>query len=207
MTVVFDDRSHWEYLFKDYWIEQNEKLCLTSEELAQANNPWKECDADDKQETPAEIHESDVQVGNGSDGSFGNVGASSSKKKKTKKRLKASAKEKESDTDITTGKPDASKPKRKTKRRMKPQIKGANSDSDNSTGNRGKTASRRKKAKKQSKSPDNEGDLASQTAASGEGGGAQASTEWASKELLDLVMHMKNGDSSLLSPLKCRSFC
>ncbi|GAB4849548.1 hypothetical protein Ancab_004342, partial [Ancistrocladus abbreviatus] len=106
--VVFDDRSHWEYLFKDYWIEQKEKLCVTSEELAQAKNPWKECDADDKQETPAEIHEADVQVGNGSDSSFGNVGASSSKNKKNKKRLKASAKEKESDTDITTGKPDAS---------------------------------------------------------------------------------------------------
>ncbi|GAB4853839.1 hypothetical protein Ancab_018048 [Ancistrocladus abbreviatus] len=197
--VVFDDKSQWEFLFKDYWIEQKEKLSITSEELAQAQNPWKGCDADDKQETPAEIHDSDIEAGNGSDSSFGDVGGTSSKRKKNNKQLKSSAKEKDSDTDSSTGKPDVSKTKGKAKRRMKPPTKGANSDSDNSTGHQGKTVSRRKKAKKLSKSHGNVGDLTSQTAASGEGVGAQGSTEWASKELLELVMYMRNGDRSVLS--------
>ncbi|XP_060191507.1 zinc finger CCCH domain-containing protein 44-like [Lycium barbarum] len=40
--VDFDDKSSWEYLFKVYWVILKEKLSLTLDELVQAKNPWKE---------------------------------------------------------------------------------------------------------------------------------------------------------------------
>ncbi|CAI9786390.1 unnamed protein product [Fraxinus pennsylvanica] len=39
--IDFDDRSSWEYLFKDYYIELKSKLNLSSVEVADAKNPWK----------------------------------------------------------------------------------------------------------------------------------------------------------------------
>lgn len=38
----FDDSRNWEYLFKIYWISLKEELSLTSKEIAEAKNPWKE---------------------------------------------------------------------------------------------------------------------------------------------------------------------
>ncbi|OIT33268.1 zinc finger ccch domain-containing protein 19 [Nicotiana attenuata] len=45
VQVDFDDKSSWEYLFKVYWVILKEKLSLTLDELLQAKNPWKESDA------------------------------------------------------------------------------------------------------------------------------------------------------------------
>ncbi|CAN4123531.1 unnamed protein product [Withania somnifera] len=44
VQVDFDDKSSWEYLFKVYWMYLKEKLSLTQSELIQAKNPWKEPD-------------------------------------------------------------------------------------------------------------------------------------------------------------------
>ncbi|KAK4346905.1 hypothetical protein RND71_033244 [Anisodus tanguticus] len=45
VQVDFDDKTSWEYLFKVYWVILKEKLSLTLDELVQAKNPWKESDA------------------------------------------------------------------------------------------------------------------------------------------------------------------
>ncbi|XP_059281338.1 zinc finger CCCH domain-containing protein 44-like [Lycium ferocissimum] len=45
VQVDFDDKSNWEYLFKVYWMFLKEKLSLTQSELIQAKNPWKGSDA------------------------------------------------------------------------------------------------------------------------------------------------------------------
>ncbi|KAL0378369.1 UNVERIFIED_CONTAM: Zinc finger CCCH domain-containing protein 44 [Sesamum radiatum] len=42
VQVDFDDKSSWEYLFKVYWVYLKEKLSLTLSELTQAKKPWKD---------------------------------------------------------------------------------------------------------------------------------------------------------------------
>ncbi|KAK6136697.1 hypothetical protein DH2020_029525 [Rehmannia glutinosa] len=42
--IDFDDKSSWEFLFKDYYIELKAKLSLSSVEIAEAKNPWKGAD-------------------------------------------------------------------------------------------------------------------------------------------------------------------
>ncbi|GAV60263.1 SWIB domain-containing protein/GYF domain-containing protein/Plus-3 domain-containing protein [Cephalotus follicularis] len=135
--VDFDDKSSWEYLFKDYWIDLKERLCLTSDELAQAKNPWKGSDLHaGKRESPDEIFDANNDGGSASDSSAGNAEAPVSKRRKAKKRSKSRAK----------------------------------------------------------------GDSPSTVAAiGGERTYTADSVEWASKELLEFVMHMKNGEKSVLS--------
>lgn len=41
IKVDFDDKLSWEYLFKMYWLQLKEKLSFTLSELTQAKNPWK----------------------------------------------------------------------------------------------------------------------------------------------------------------------
>ncbi|KAA8536046.1 hypothetical protein F0562_028524 [Nyssa sinensis] len=135
--VDFDDKSSWEYLFKDYWIDLKAKLSLSLDELAQAKNPWKGSDVlAGKQESPEELYDATNDGDSGSDSS---------------ENL------------------ELSKPKRR-------------------------------KAKKRSKSVTKEEDLPSASVANGaEGSSTPGNTEWASKELQEFVMHMKNGDKSVLS--------
>lgn len=74
------------------------------------------------------------------------------------------------------------------------------SDSDSSYENVGSSRSRRRKGKKRAKSRSKEGN--SYTAATVLGAdrpSADDRSEWASKELLEFVMHMRNGDTSILS--------
>ncbi|KAH6810220.1 zinc finger CCCH domain-containing protein 44 [Perilla frutescens var. frutescens] len=41
IQVDFDDKLSWEYLFKMYWVPLKESLSLTLSELTQAKSPWK----------------------------------------------------------------------------------------------------------------------------------------------------------------------
>ncbi|XP_057966122.1 zinc finger CCCH domain-containing protein 19 [Malania oleifera] len=133
--VDFDDRSSWEYLFKDYWMDLKGRLCFSSDELEQAKNPWKGSDViAGKEESPPELYDANNDVG--------------------------------SDTESSADNLEESKPKRR-------------------------------RAKKPSKLLPQDG--VSPSAAVAEGSAVPGSTEWASKELLEFVMHMKNGDKSVLS--------
>ncbi|KAE8672857.1 Zinc finger CCCH domain-containing protein 19 [Hibiscus syriacus] len=75
-------------------------------------------------------------------------------------------------------------------------------DSDNSSGNVEVTVSKRRKTRSQSKARAREGDSPSTLAASGEGASADENAEWASKELLEVVTNMRNGDKSVLSRME-----
>ncbi|KAI4297677.1 hypothetical protein L6164_037558 [Bauhinia variegata] len=84
------------------------------------------------------------------------------------------------------------------------ELYDANNDrgshSDSSSENVEMTNSKRRKAKKRMKSRSKGGDSQSTvTAMDTEGSFADDSSEWASKELLEFVMHMRNGDVSVLS--------
>ncbi|GFP85933.1 zinc finger CCCH domain-containing protein 19 [Phtheirospermum japonicum] len=127
--VDFDDKSSWEFLFKDYYIELKAKLSLSSDEIAEAKNPWKGADTSgpSKQESDAN------DGGSGSDDSTENL--------------------------------ETIRPKRRKVRRQSKRL--SRGDESASTG------------KKAVSAPDN--------------------TEWASKELLEFVSHMNDGDTSYLS--------
>ncbi|XP_050363105.1 zinc finger CCCH domain-containing protein 19 isoform X2 [Argentina anserina] len=135
VSVDFDDKSSWEYLFKDYWIDLKERLSLTLKDLSQAKNPWKGSAVHaNKHGSHDEPYDASNNGGSDSDNSE-NLDLTNSKRRKGKKRLKTRA-------------------------------KGKNSSSP----------------------------------ASGSGGrSADEYTNWASKELLEFVMHMRKGDSSALS--------
>lgn len=135
--VDFDDKSSWEYLFKDYWIDLKGKLDLTLDELTQAKNPYKGSDTVTlKSEVADESYDVDNDnEGSNSDDSSGKIEPTISKRKKPKKRL------------------------------SKTQTKGGEASS------------------------------AAVPIETSQPGGY----EWASKELLDFVMHMRNGDKSVLS--------
>ncbi|MED6204310.1 hypothetical protein PIB30_008129 [Stylosanthes scabra] len=92
--VDFDDRSSWEYLFKDYYIDLKEKLSLTFDELTQAKNPWKGSDVLPSKEGSAdEFLDANNDRGSDSDSSYENVDLSRPKRKKGKKRTKSRSKE------------------------------------------------------------------------------------------------------------------
>ncbi|KAH7517745.1 hypothetical protein FEM48_Zijuj09G0096900 [Ziziphus jujuba var. spinosa] len=136
--IDFDDKSSWEYLFKDYWIDLKERLSLTLNDLVEAKNPWKGSDPHAyKQESPDEPFDANNDGGSGSDGSMGNFEPSNSKRRKAKKRLKSRGRGKDSRSTIT--------------------------------------------------------------ATVAEGPSVDDSGGWASKELLEFVMHMRNGDKSVVS--------
>ncbi|GKV21058.1 hypothetical protein SLEP1_g31084 [Rubroshorea leprosula] len=137
--VDFDDKSSWEYLFKDYWIDLKGQLSITSDELAKAKNLWKGSELQaSKQELPHEPYDSNNDIVSGSDGV--NAEVSLPKRRKTRSQSKSRAREGDSPSTIT--------------------VLGA------------------------------------------EGASVGGKNEWASQELLDVVMHMRNGDKSVLSRIE-----
>ncbi|KAH9623009.1 hypothetical protein KSS87_009632 [Heliosperma pusillum] len=169
---AFSDKSSWEYLFKDYWLEQKEKLCISSDELSNAKNPSK---ASDKHQPSVEGNN---DAGSDSDSLDENSELNASKRKKSKKNSKSVDNDSDNSSEKNTG-----SGKRKSKRRLRSHHKDvSNSDSEHSSPD----TSRRRggKARKLSKSRSK---------------GAQSKVEWASKELLEFITHMKNGDQSVLT--------
>ncbi|XP_077220015.1 uncharacterized protein LOC143854114 [Tasmannia lanceolata] len=136
--IDFDDKSNWEYLFKEYWLELKGKLSLTSEELTRAINPRKGPGGLPRnEESSDELYDANNDPGSSSDISSGNLEVGNSARKKGTKRSKSSTIEEDSPSAIK------------------------------SSGTGGKSVVQ--------------------------------DTEWASKELLEFVAHMKDGDKSVLS--------
>ncbi|XP_010919390.1 uncharacterized protein [Elaeis guineensis] len=133
-AVDFNDRNSWEYLFKEYWLDQKRKLVLTLEELKNAKNLWKG---------------SGVSAYNGESSD---------------------------------------------------ELYNANDDqedsSESSSGYHDGSASSRKKVRKHRNTVDDE---SSAKEVDGEMTSMPEYPEWASQELLEFVVHMKNGDKSVLT--------
>lgn len=132
--VNFDDKSSWEFLFKEYWVDLKGKLELTPDELTQAKNPMKGSNTSArKAESSEELYDANDDKGSETDGSSEHLEVNSSKKKKARGRPR-----KDVVPPSTTHVPS---------------------------------------------------------------GGISLSTDadWASKELLEFVAHMKNGDKSVLT--------
>ncbi|KAG8368180.1 hypothetical protein BUALT_Bualt15G0018300 [Buddleja alternifolia] len=131
--VDFDDRSSWEYLFKDYYIELKSKLSLSSDEITEAKSPRKGVDrsGSSKQES-SEAHADANDEGSGSDNSTEDIKTIRSKRRKVGKQSKSTKRKEFVSTGVAAG-----------------------SLSENS--------------------------------------------EWATKDLLEFVSHMKDGDTSVVS--------
>ncbi|KAK4788274.1 hypothetical protein SAY86_019593 [Trapa natans] len=127
--IDFDDKSSWEYLFKDYYVDLKTKLSLTREELKRARNLWKGSDGlVSKQESS--------EAGDISGISGGDAGVVTPKSRQSKRQAKS-----------------------ETNRRVS---------------------------------------LASSNLVGSGKASVDGKSEWASKELLEFVMHMRNGDRSIL---------
>ncbi|CAN8271362.1 unnamed protein product [Cochlearia groenlandica] len=77
----FDDKTSWEYLFKDYWINLKTQLSLSPEEIDQAKSPQKGHESHASKQGTASEND------NASDG--GSDSESSPKKRKTRSRAKS----------------------------------------------------------------------------------------------------------------------
>ncbi|ERN10846.1 hypothetical protein AMTR_s00027p00244500 [Amborella trichopoda] len=136
--IDFDDRTSWEFLFKEYWLDLKRKLSLTLEELSKARNPSKDSSSVVRKDVSSdELYDANDDHGSVSD---------------------------DSSVQIETP-PARKKPKRRSKSLPKDEIP---------------------------QSAPHVADV------------AEISTPkdlevWASKELLEFVGHMKDGDTSRLS--------
>ncbi|RZR96953.1 hypothetical protein BHM03_00026070 [Ensete ventricosum] len=134
IRVDFDDKSSFEYLFKDYWLELKAKLSLTLEELTRAKNSTMKSDL-------------------------------------------ATEKEESSDDLLNA---------------IQPQVASSDSSPEHK-----ETLSSRRKIRKRSRNTVNE--EGSVKVVENDGTLVSRDSNWASDELLEFVVHMKNGDRTALS--------
>ncbi|XP_050209121.1 zinc finger CCCH domain-containing protein 19-like [Mercurialis annua] len=146
--VDFDDKTSWEYLFRDYWIDLKAKLSITVDELTRAKNPR-------KGDEPAK-----------SKNSAKGIGSSVAPKEVSSGELYQVDDEKDASVD-NGGNMEANRSKR---RKTRDQVK----------------------VLKKQKSLVREGSDVDEVTPLTEG-------PWATKELLEFVAHMKNGDTSVVS--------
>lgn len=177
MDVDFDDKDTWWYLFKDYWLNLKEKLSLTFEEISVAR----------RQKVGPSLIIRELPETNDEE----EANSDSSPKRRGKKRLKRAAAE------------DSSKGKRKYTKRG---SGSRDADEDSSKGKRKYTkkstgAKVRKSSKRASSSE--HGPKESESVGTSTSSAEEAS--WASKELLDFVAHMRNGDKSVLSQFEVQN--
>lgn len=89
--IDFDDKSNWEYLFKDYWLDLKRKLSITSEELTSAKNPSKGSVISARnEESSGDLYDANEDHGSSSDSSLGHSETrNSTARKKVKKQSKS----------------------------------------------------------------------------------------------------------------------
>ncbi|KAK4347992.1 hypothetical protein RND71_034331 [Anisodus tanguticus] len=175
VQVDFDDKSNWEYLFKVYWMYLKEKLSLTQTELIQAKNPWKGSDA---------VHAKQQRL------PFGHPVASDGKGIASK-----------SFDHLELNKP---------KQLLEPPCKdppiaeiqtiaeAENSSAPGCTPQLEQTQPIELELRSKDSLKTEEASTATATSLNGR-------KEWASKELLEFVAHMKNGDTSALSQFEVQA--
>ncbi|KAK8950815.1 Zinc finger CCCH domain-containing protein 19 [Platanthera zijinensis] len=220
--VDFNDRSCWEYLFKDYWFELKAKLSMNLDELTKARTASKICGLDSGNQ-----ESSDDGQGASSDRSSSCHDESISSKKKLKiARTTAYKISMNLQTEGMSPTEDTS-----SRKRVKNQSRNATPDSQKKEEkNEGLTVHQenslmikeRKKSRKTGKVDGTVFDTGSELPVSKNNSRKKSKrstrtddyllgaadeqttvseyTDWASKELLDFVSHVKNGDKSILSP-------
>ncbi|KAK8965542.1 Zinc finger CCCH domain-containing protein 44 [Platanthera guangdongensis] len=96
----FDDTDSFTYLFKAYWLDQKEKLSLTSEELNNARHP---CPVIVDEESSDELYDVNDDHGSSSESSSGHHKINISSKRKVKSRSQAFTADKIPSKDVDGG--------------------------------------------------------------------------------------------------------
>ncbi|KAF3646665.1 Zinc finger CCCH domain-containing protein 19 [Capsicum annuum] len=169
VQVDFDDKTSWEYLFKVYWVILKEKLSLTLDELVQAKNPWKESDAVYGKRPLLPYGHYVANDGKGISGKS----FDQSELKKPLELLELSKKDPPTTESRTTAK-------------SNPSIFSSTPQSELTK------PAEELELQEEDCLRTKQGTTAVQTSVNG-------CMEWASKELLDFVAHMKDGNTSAIS--------
>ncbi|XP_028553553.1 zinc finger CCCH domain-containing protein 19 isoform X2 [Dendrobium catenatum] len=194
--VDFNDRSCWEYLFKDYWIELKGKLSMNLDEITKAKTVSKVCSLDIANE-----ESSDDGQGASSDRSSACHNESTSKDT-SRKRMKRYLRNAILDSSIKEGKTEFSAVHQenplmiKVKKRPRKTVNEGTANDAKSQVSVCKKNYSRKKLKRKTRRASGEnllGNLDKEPTTASE------DVNWASKELLAFVSHVKNGDKSILS--------
>ncbi|KAM7251417.1 hypothetical protein ACFE04_023300 [Oxalis oulophora] len=205
VKVDFDDKSSWEYLFKVYWVCLKEELSLTLDELTRAKNPWKEAGVvaariksgvELRSDISRANMETDLSISKANDQAKDLNAAycpdiscametdlSKSKVKEHTKDLNTAYCQDISCTNMETGisKSQTNYQRNDLNTAYRQDISCTNMEIDLS----------------KSKANDEAKDL--QSSHMQKSGSDRNDTKWATKELLEFVAHMKNGDTSMIS--------
>lgn len=158
--VDFDDRSSWEFLFKDYWLDLKGKLSLTLEELKRARTPQKDYSLTYRnEESSNDFYDAKDDQQASADSSSGHPEGRISSRKKAEEII-----------------PARKKGKKRSRKTSNKDLETSSKDLDLVTSNKDLV-----------NEPENTGTSTSED------------ISWASKELLEFVGHMKDGDVSELS--------
>ncbi|CAA3013209.1 zinc finger CCCH domain-containing 44-like [Olea europaea subsp. europaea] len=203
VQVDFDDKTSWEYLFKMYWTYLKEKLSLTMSEVTQAKNPRK---ADGI--VPCKI-QSTHELHNAHDGKVANSYWSSEFLELNKSKQQPSFLNKDplspkmSSIDGDTEKPSSTKGAEEPshiKDIVEPSI-DENSDNLIIDKDMEKTCIDNDTDKPSSEKDQGKLNIKKDACLPN----TDKHTEWASKDLLEFVAHMKNGDTTVLSQFDVQS--
>lgn len=203
VQVDFDDKTSWEYLFKMYWTYLKEKLSLTMSEVTQAKNPRK---ADGI--VPCKI-QSTHELHNAHDGKVANSYWSSEFLELNKSKQQPSFLNKDplspkmSSIDGDTEKPSSTKGAEEPshiKDIVEPSI-DENSDNLIIDKDMEKTCIDNDTDKPSSEKDQGKSNIKKDACLPN----TDKHTEWASKDLLEFVAHMKNGDTTVLSQFDVQS--
>jgi chromatin remodeling complex protein RSC6 len=169
-------------LFKDYWLNLKTKLPLTFEEISAAKSQKNGSSLVIRDNDLSEPHDTnDEEEGNSDSSSVRHLEGNS--KRKGRKRSKQAAND------------DSSVVKDSTRKSTKRGLTGGR-DTKSSTGRKVRKLSKR--ALSSDHRPRESESVGTSTSSAEE-------TSWASKELLDFVANMKNGDKSVLSQFEVQS--
>ncbi|KAF3784804.1 Zinc finger CCCH domain-containing protein 19 [Nymphaea thermarum] len=94
VVVDFDDKSSWEYLFKEYWQDVKRKMSLNREEVINASNPWKGVGARVPPISSNELHNAHNKQNDGSDNLKHQLEKDKSAPKRQKKKPRIDAADK-----------------------------------------------------------------------------------------------------------------
>ncbi|XP_062199032.1 zinc finger CCCH domain-containing protein 19-like isoform X2 [Phragmites australis] len=176
MDVDFDDKSSWWYLFKDYWLNLKINLSLTVEEISAAKSQKSGSSLVIRDNDHGELPDNNDEEAN-SESSLGRHLESNSSKKRGRKRSKQAVTE------------DGFEGKESTRKSTKRGLSAVR-DAHASSGKKTRKLSRRAlSSQHQSKESESVGTSTS----------SAEEASWASKELLNFLAHMRNGDKSVLT--------
>ncbi|CAI9110889.1 OLC1v1010981C1 [Oldenlandia corymbosa var. corymbosa] len=204
VQVDFDDKLSWEYLFKVYWTCLKDSLSLTVDELMQAKNPWRAQMMDYKQRPPL--------INHSLNGSMVSVSVRSSENLELnmpKEQHRQSSSDHSSVygivAPICVTVSENSELNMPSKQQSPGHNYSVNENMVSTSVGPSETSELNVYKEQHVQQVPGSNNSAIEKLSSDNSEKLAESKDWASKELLEFVSHMKNGDTSALSPFDVQS--